>query len=276
MLALIGTQPTERGVKHTREIVRNKPKLRAEIARAKGMTKANDIAPDRYNIAGSVAFQQRERHANGTVTGGTLESRKRRRAIGNELAAVNKRHQVKFRSTKYELFCRGKHLLARRPTDKEIADAPEVIPLPYEEESMLKATNIAEKCWEVLTQPPKHGRKPHATGFKPKGGYKPKLCAEFTGKVKPTAFKTILEVEAELHERNIVGWTPRAEGGKLSFKELRALLPVDGDGYVLNGRLSDLTAAAVSDPFHPQDESAEPAESFSLAGWVRSMFGGAE
>jgi hypothetical protein len=236
-----GTQPTERGVKHTGEVVRNKPRMRAEIARQKGMHKANSVAPARYAIV--MQNKDRARQGNGSVTSGTVETRKRRASACGWVADVDKRVRAVFRSTKRELFCRGKELLTRLPSSKEITDAPELLALPKEEEEALKTSDIAAKCWAVRNEPVRHNRHPHSAGFKAQ--CKPSFSFR---KVKATSFNTIKGVEAELSERGIE-FTPRAQGGKLKLKDLQALLPTDAQGFVTSGRQSEIASASIPDPW---------------------------
>jgi hypothetical protein len=53
---------------------------------------------------------------------------------------------------------------------------------------------------------------------------------------------TVYTSPTEYFPRQLLAISPSPSPDSSSTKELRALLPVDGDGYVLNGRLSDLTA----------------------------------
>ena len=79
----------------------------------------------------------------------------------------------------------------------------------------------------------------------------PTLPDTFLGKVRITSLRRLVDVEAELRARpDVTGWEPRSEGGTLSFKELRALLPTytEGEGeaavhFLEGGRMGDIVGA---------------------------------
>ena len=69
----------------------------------------------------------------------------------------------------------------------------------------------------------------------------PKLPATYLNKVKPGQIRKTVDLESELRARGIVdGWTPRSEGGKTPLPDMRRLLPVDEEGYLADGRMSEV------------------------------------
>ena len=58
----------------------------------------------------------------------------------------------------------------------------------------------------------------------------PALGDAFLGKIKPPT-KTV-DIQRELTARGITGWLHKNDGGEQSTADLRALLPVDSEGYL--------------------------------------------
>ena len=183
----------------------------------------------------------------------------------------------KFRSTKYELFCRGKELLWRLPTAKEITDATPLLVLSYDEELNTTVSTLVDKCAEVQAGRARHGRKTLQATRKSWCAYTPKLCDTFAGKVKPSSLRRIVDVEAELSARGVL-FTRRAEGGTLTFTQLKQKLDpfVDDRGFLKNGRLGEVASGSATDPF-TSTEAGTPDEeedgSWSVVGWLRNLVG---
>ena len=65
----------------------------------------------------------------------------------------------------------------------------------------------------------------------------PNLAPFYCGKIKPPT--QTAAIKAELVARSITGWQHKNDGGEHSTKDLRALLPVDRDGYLTTAPLTN-------------------------------------
>ena len=67
----------------------------------------------------------------------------------------------------------------------------------------------------------------------------PEPPSTYLGKVKVGSLQSFVAVEAELTARGITNWVQRPQPNYTKLTDLRALLPRDDDGYLIDGQASD-------------------------------------
>ena len=172
-------------------------------------------------------------------------------------------------ATAKEFVAYGVHIQQREPTAQKVKDAAAVAAPPNAEDVKAKARKVIEDAEQRQDRRLALGsRVLYSQLSSDKYLLEPTLPDTFLNKVRLTALRSLVDVEAELQARGITGWVPRSEGGSEPFRELRDRLPTftegEGEGavvFLVGGRMGDIldadTSAADRLLVDPEDPDGE-------------------
>lgn len=236
--------------------------MQAEIGKSMHMHQVNSIAPDKYAIGTAEEHTGRVMAANRFYTRGTAETRERQPnapAVGEAQARAG----VKVLWTKKTLVQRGILLGRRLLTQLELAYQPRERFSRVKEQLKRAVADMIARATVVRAGGGKRGQKTCAERQAPPS---PTLPASFTGQRKPSALRSYEALEDVPTAQGVAGWVPHVVGGPDNRKELRALVKVDRDGYIVEPEGQVDSQPLQEDELWPEDDYPSDDEDMMYVG----------